>query len=198
MPDELPDTTYTADVDVLVTDWFRRARESQRLHYECGTRCSHLSYKLGIPAIVFSTIVGTSVFASLNSEDLPAWGKLIVGGISIAAAVLTSLQTFLGYPEKADRHRIAGAEYGAIRRSLELLKTIPPKSDDELNAALDQIKERMDLLAKDAPEVPSKMKDKIDKALKSRWHRRVFNLAPSDPQGNGTATAANRGNNGDG
>src|SRR5260370_1336043 len=55
------------EVEVLVTDWFRRVRESQRVHYECGTYFSQRRYFLGIPAIVLSTAVGTAVFASLES-----------------------------------------------------------------------------------------------------------------------------------
>ena len=171
---------YTAEINMLVQDWFRRVRESQRIHYECGTRCSHLGFKLGIPAIVFSTLVGTAVFASLNAPDLPIWVKLATGTVSILAAVLTSLQTFLGYPEKADRHRVAGAEYGALRRELEMLKTLPPASEQEIRERLHDIKVRMDKIAKDAPEVPSKMKDKIDHELNSDAHPRVFDPVPNN------------------
>lgn len=163
------------DVEQLVTDWFRRVRESQRVHYECGTHFSRRNYHLGIPAIVLSTSVGTAVFASLETAAAGHM-RILVGLVSIAAAVLASLQTFLGYAERADRHRTAGAEYGGVRRSLELLKTMPPQTEEDLGSALDAIKSKMDELAKNAPEVPSWLKDRVDTELKSREHRRVFHL----------------------
>lgn len=164
------------EVEKLVTDWFRRVRESQRVHYECGTHFSRRNLHLGIPAIVLSASVGTAVFASLETAAAGHM-RIVVGLVSIAAAVLASLQTFLGYAERADRHRTAGAEYGGVRRSLELLKTIPPQSEQELRTILDNIKNRMDDLAKNCPEVPSWLKDKVDNELKSREHKRIFDLA---------------------
>src|SRR2546421_2594241 len=98
--------------ELLLTDWFRRARESQRTHYECGTRFSRFNYWLGIPTIILSTAVGTAVFASLEQQSVPAWIKIVIGLVSILAAVLASLQTFLGFAQRADKHRIAGAGYG--------------------------------------------------------------------------------------
>lgn len=170
---------YTSEVDLLATDWFRRARESQKAHYACANNFSLWNLWLGVPAIVLSTIVGTAVFASLDAEKLPGWGVIAIGCTSIAAAVLTSLQTFLGYAERADRHRVAGAEYGAIRRSLELLKTKPPENEEDLMGALSSIKETLDLLAKETPEVPAKIREKTDHELKSREHKRVFHVPAS-------------------
>jgi len=59
---------------------------------------------------------------------------------------------------------------------LELLKTFPPTSDQELERKLEAIKKEMDDLASSAPHVPSGLKRKIDDELKSREHRRIFNL----------------------
>ncbi len=161
--------------ELLITDWFRRVRESQRVHYECGTRFSRLNYLLGIPTIILTAAVGTAVFASV---DMAAAGKgrIVVGLVSILAAVLASLQTFLGFAQRADRHRTAGAGYGAIRRSLEYFKTFPPSDPSEFQRLVSDIKKQMDALAESAPEVPARMKRKIDEELKSRTHRRVFHL----------------------
>jgi hypothetical protein len=173
-------STLTPEVLVLITDWFRRARESQRTHYVCSTRSGHWNYILGIPAIILSAIVGTAIFASLSENNPAAWIKILAGCISVLAAVLASLQTFLKYSELADAHREAGAKYGAIRRTLELLKTLPPATNNELKGTLDQIKAEMDRLAAEAPAVSSGMKAKIDKALKGREHKRIFHLPGSN------------------
>jgi hypothetical protein len=166
------------EVELLITDWFRRVRESQRIHYECGTRFSRLNYALGIPTIVLTAAVGTAVFASV---DVAAAGsmRIVVGLVSIVAAVLASLHTFLGFDHRADRHRAAGAGYGGIRRSLEYLKTFPPADPEEFKRAVAEIKE-MDRLAESAPEVPARIKARIDQEMKGRSHRRVFDLPAED------------------
>jgi hypothetical protein len=170
----------SSQVMILVTDWFRRVRESQRVHYECGNHFSRLNYLLGIPTIALSVIVGTTVFASLDKQATGQL-KIALGLVSITAAVLASLQTFLSFAERANRHRTAGAEYGAIRRTLEQLKTMPPQDEHELRRELDSIKKTMDELAKSAPNVPSALKTRIDNELKSREHRRIFQLSPDPP-----------------
>lgn len=165
-----------SDVELLITDWFRRVRESQRVHYECGTHYSRLNYFLGIPTIILTVIVGTAVFASLDkaaSENQKIW----LGMVSIMAAVLSSLQTFLGFAQRADRHRLTGSKYGALRRSLEFLKTFPPDSPEKMQKELERVKKDMDDLAQNAPHVPSWLKRRIDNELKSRDHRRVFHLS---------------------
>src|SRR5437016_9781213 len=119
------------DVEVLVTDWFRRVRESQSVHYACANHFSRLHFALGLPTIFFTTVVGTAVFASMQKQVTGTW-SIVVGLMSIAAAVLASLQTFLRLSERADKHRVAGAAYGAVRRALELLKTFPPEDQQAL------------------------------------------------------------------
>lgn len=168
-------SSLPAEAEILVTDWFRRARESQFIHYECGVFFSRLNYLLGIPAMILSTAVGTAVFASLE-KDVSGNMRIVVGLVSITAAVLASLQTFLKFSERADRHRSTGSGYGAIRRSLEYLKTFPPAEEEALKRAVEDIKKQMDALAKEAPEVPSRMKKKLDDEIKNREHRRVFHL----------------------
>lgn len=165
------------EAETLLTDWFRRARESQYIHYECGVWFSRLNYLLGIPAIVMSTAVGTAVFASLETSATGTQ-KILVGLVSIVAAVLASLQTFLRFSERAEAHRATGSGYGAIRRSLEYLKTFPPADEEELKRAFNEVKKQMDALAKEAPEVPSRMKKKLDDEVKNVEHKRIFHLQP--------------------
>jgi hypothetical protein len=171
----------TNDAETLLTDWFRRVRESQFIHYECGVWFSRLNFLLGIPTIVLSTAVGTAVFASLESSGTGAQ-RILVGLVSIVAAVLASLQTFLRFSERADRHRATGSGYGAVRRSLEYLKTFPPGDEDSLKRPFDEIRQQMDALAKEAPEVPSGMKRRLDGEMKGRGTNRIFDLSakPND------------------
>jgi hypothetical protein len=166
--------------DALLTDWYRRTRESQTIHYECGIIFGRRHLLLGIPAIVLSTAAGTAVFSSLETSSTGAM-RIAVGLTSILAAVLAALQTFLGLADRADRHRRTGAGYGGVRRLLEQLKTFPPGDTDSLARAVDDIRTRFDALAEASPPVPSRVKKGLDSELKKKGHTGIFVIPGTDP-----------------
>lgn len=171
-------TTFTPEIETLAKDWFRRCRESQMVHYEYGSLLERRHLYFGIPAIVLSTIVGTAVFSSWESTSQNELMRVAFGMLSMLAASITALQTFLNLADRASKHKSAGANYGAIRRELELLKTIPPQTENDMRECLQKIKQKMDELADNAPGIPSRFKQKIDERLKSRSHDRIYQLTP--------------------
>jgi hypothetical protein len=94
----------------------------------------------GLPAIIFSTIVGTSVFASLNNDNIPQWAKIAVGLISVVAAVLMALQTFLGFSERAEKHRTTAVRYGAVGRQIEQFLETGSSAQQSTDDLVDQIR----------------------------------------------------------
>jgi mannose/fructose-specific phosphotransferase system component IIA len=92
-------------------------------HGMAADRTEALSRWLGVPVVVLTAIVGTSVFASLS--DL---GKsqvavaVITGALSLLATALSSMQTFLNFAGRAEAHKRAGARFNALRSSLERLR----------------------------------------------------------------------------
>ena len=92
-----------------------------------------------------------SQYANMES-DLNNEYKILLALISVFSAVLASLQTFLNYSDRASRHRSASAEYGAIKRHIQELLT---KKDITLKE-ISTIRENMNKLAKESPEVPGK------------------------------------------
>jgi hypothetical protein len=73
------------DVELLAADWFRRARESQRAHYERSKWCQNMNRALGMPTIVLSVVVGTKVFSDID-QHADSRTKLILGLLSVLAA----------------------------------------------------------------------------------------------------------------
>ena len=165
-----------AEVDKLITGWFERARDNQLTHDECGTRLSRWHYRLGIPIIVLMTAVAAAIFYSLGRLELSDPIKMGIGIASGAAAVLACLQTFLSLSQRADQHRLARDRYGALRRSLEILKTFSPSDPIELRRAITDIQRQMDRLAETSPTVPARWKKQIDKELEDRREERIFQL----------------------
>lgn len=139
----------------LLKKWYKRLRETQHQHYEAAKPLGNLNQKLGIPVVILTSVVGTSVFASLESNvSIPI--KILVGLISVIAAVLSGLQTFLRFSERAETHRNTAAKAGIIRREIEQLLASPnieSISDDRLDKVRDQINK----MSEAAPSVSDKV-----------------------------------------
>lgn len=148
----------------LALQWYERAATVAHGHYRAAMRFSRLNFWFGFPTVVFATVVGTSVFATLQAKP-DFWWQVSVGLMSIAAASLSALQSFLGYSDKAERHRVAGSRYNAVGRELELWLSLP---EEELGK-LDAIRARIDALAQESPHIPESvhkhMPRKVDELL---------------------------------
>ena len=161
--------------DKLLTDWFRRARESQLAHYACSNYFSRLNLFLGIPTIVLSTIVGTAVFVSMDNSAIGNY-KIAIGMVSMLASVLAALHTFLGFSQRDEKHKLTASGYASIRRELELMKSFNVEEEKELEKKFEAVKQRMDHLAESSEEVPDRIWRKVVGELKHRPHERIFHL----------------------
>jgi hypothetical protein len=115
-----------------------------------------MNYWLGIPVVVCTTIVGTTVFATLQQGDNQVHPKVKIaaGVISVISAVLASLQTFLSFGERAEKHRVVGSGYGGILKEIEELQSLPVHLRGDVKQNVDTLREQMNALAKESPEVP--------------------------------------------
>ncbi len=131
----------------VLNDWYTRIDLAQKAHNLSADRYYTRLRMLGIPTVVLSLFVGTSVFAALRSKPSPYW-QIFVGFCSVLAAVLAGLQTFFGDAERSERHRMAGAKYGALGRELEILITSASPVEQK---TIDRIREKIDSLAMESP-----------------------------------------------
>lgn len=141
-------TAESAQVSLART-WYDRTKVVAVGHYQAAARYSKFHYWLAIPAIVFSAVVGTAVFATIQ-QQASAWVQICAGLLSVCAAVLSILQLSLGYQEKAEKHRIAGFKYNAVGRRLEEMLA----GGDILMADLTATRIQIDSLAQESPHIP--------------------------------------------
>lgn len=144
----------------LLRHWRFRIHRVQIGHYEAGRSCETRHFWLGIPAVILSTLVGTAVFSSLkefSDQELLLWPKIVIGTLSVASAVLVSLQTFLRYSEQAESHRSAGAKYAHLKHRIEMLAAMPPKADEEIKQELESIESEWDKVREESPNLPTRI-----------------------------------------
>lgn len=138
---------------LLLKHWRTNCSRSQIANYKAGNLASQWNYLLGVPTVILSATVGTSVFAALGNK-VDASVQIAVGAISVLAAALAALQTFLKFGERSQKFKSTAAEYGAVKRQIDQLLSNP----NEINpSVLDRVRERMDTLAKEGPEIPQRI-----------------------------------------
>lgn len=150
MPSLETASNWTASVEQLLQDWRNRAYAAQSAHYASAGVFRLANYVLGVPAVVFSSIVGTAIFAGFEKDTPSAFA---VASVSILAAVLAGLQTFLRFPERAASHGTAADWYAAVRRDIEELLHLPVELRGNPKECLDTLRKEMNRAAQDAPDL---------------------------------------------
>ena len=158
-----------ANREELLRGWLLHAHKGRDRHDLAARRNNTYRYWLGVPAVILATIVGTSVFASLESTPNNNI-KIVLGLASISSAVLASLQTFYDFGSRAESHRMAGVKYKAIIRELEQTLTRPLRQLTEEDDFLDDLRKRLDDLEAEAPVLP----EGIYRQVEERYASVVF------------------------
>lgn len=142
----------------LLNVWSSRAVIALDAHYEAARLFSRRHYKIGVPSIILATVAGAGVIADL--KQVFGGFSLLFGALSMFAAVLSSLQTFLNYSEKAAQHKNAGARYSAVAREIAQMLTLPPDALAQAQEQIIALRQRLDALAEEAPALPDQLWDK--------------------------------------
>lgn len=138
------------NADELLTKWLERVRRAQSAHYDSAVRCDRWHFWIGVPLVILTSFIGTSVFVTLQREA-GAYIKIAVGLASVAAAVLASVQTFLRFSERAVSHRAAGMRFGALRKEIEHMQAFPPKDPDQTKDLAKSLLDKWNKINEESP-----------------------------------------------
>ena len=141
----------------LLNNWYRRIRIAQRGHYEDASRLKRRNVLFGIPVVVLAAAVGTGVLASLGKENPSEALRIILGCVSILAAALASLQTFLNYSEQASKHLKAATELSSLKKEIEEKLAISSDEAEGLNDFIKAVRTRWNAITNEAPIISKKV-----------------------------------------
>jgi hypothetical protein len=97
----------------------RYAMTVRMVHYHMADQRAWLNQAIGVLTVLAASLVSTGILTHVNTH--PSAALTVAGGaVAFAAAVLAGLQSFYKFGEVAEKHRIAGADYGDIGKKLEL------------------------------------------------------------------------------
>jgi hypothetical protein len=158
----------------LLIYWRKSLSVISVTHYESAKPLNNANYLLGVPSTTLSIIVGTSIFATLQS-DVNINIKIATGLISILAAVLAGLQTFLRYEERAEKHRATAARCSTLGREIDELLAFASRGEKITKKQVDAIRMQYEKITFDAPTTSDKMYDKARASLNKQYKSEKVN-----------------------
>src|SRR5947209_14064163 len=150
-----PVSPWSKAVLERLRDWESRAAAAAEVHFQTSEYLSRWNIFLGIPVVALSAIVGTATFATL-AHDVNVGIRIAAGTLSVIAAVLASVQTFLRFGARAEQHRVAAERWSAIRREIEKALALSAAPAGDAKQLLDEVQARMDEAAEKAPPMPDR------------------------------------------
>jgi len=137
----------------LLAERRARAEVYSKAHRRAAVRFERKHYWLGIPSTMMGAIVGTTIFGTIE-KAASSWPiKVGLAAVSMTAACLVALQTFLRYLERSAQHNLAHAEYEDIAGAVEIL-SMQEKTRREWVGCLEGILQRFDAIKGRAPIPP--------------------------------------------
>jgi hypothetical protein len=137
---------------------------ARRTHYQMSDRRLRTHNWVGALAIIAAAAVSTGFLSTINSSPSNAF-KLTGGIVALVAAILSGFQTFYKFADVGEEHRVAAADYGSVRRDLDLfLSRYASRDPNDLPGALrelDALANQIDELDKRGPGYPGRIYERI-------------------------------------
>jgi hypothetical protein len=135
----------TAEQVALLQQRRNLAWAAQHAYFERSAILAKMNYWIGVPVVIVTALAGSAIVVNQTGDKpIPFW----VGLITVTAAVLASLQTFLRFGERSAFSAVAGARYSRLRRRIEDCLAFPPEG---LVARLAEIQKMEDDAAEQSP-----------------------------------------------
>ena len=171
--------SWDDSAEALLKDWRQRTAAASEAHYKLASALRRKNLMLGVPVVVFSSSVGTSLFATLADPNavIPPAFKIAIGLISLVAAILAALQTFLRFGERAEKHVVAADWYAAVRRDIDQLLALSAKERGTPKSCFDRLRKEMSKVGQQSPEIG----DRLWKVMAKKYG--VHDSAPATAAG---------------
>lgn len=146
-----------------------KARFAGTAHHMAAERASKKNIWLGVPAVIFSAVVASSIFSSINETAPSTVWQIATGFVALAAAVVSALQTFFRFDEKSQMHQAAASGLLSMRRKLSVfLVRYGDRDSSSKEEALQQLEpmlEELESLGRTAPAIPNALYHRAKKEV---------------------------------
>jgi len=151
-------TYWKPEEESILRDWADKAQIYELFHAKGHKIYKKKNAQYVIPVIVISTLTGTANFAQERVPvDFQNIFAMIVGSLSIIAAIITTVSQFLRIAELNESHRVASLSWGKFFRNVKTDLAKHPLDRDDPVMTLKTAKEEFNRLLEISPIVPGKI-----------------------------------------
>lgn len=140
---------------------------SAKGHFAAAQFWSKFHLGIGIPNAVMAGLAGAFALSTFAAS---LWVRTIAGGLSIVAAGLAAIQTFLNPNEKAAIHLSAGNNYDALNSEARIFWTVEcwsGLSEQVLTERLKDLAHQKEKLNRGCPQIPSWAYERARKGIEA-------------------------------
>lgn len=163
--------------DQLLAEWEERAVLAILAFNSAADRSRFWDRAIGVAAVALTTAVGTSVFASLQTE-ISSQFQIVVGLVTLLAALLSALQTFAPLEQGIEDYRRAARRYSALRRHIEHERLGLARAGDQ-QEVLRRVSEQLAAAADESPNAPRSIYQRERRRIKGQstsWERLILRV----------------------
>lgn len=145
----------------LMADWADIAACYRWLHDRTSKRYATYNMGFTMPVILLSTLTGTANFGLGsffgNDEAGARKATLAIGGASILAGILATLNNYLKFAQESEANRVASIAWGKFQRLLAIELAISPDERMDAQDFLKMCRNELDRLIEQSPSIPDKI-----------------------------------------
>ncbi len=163
---------WSKEQDKLMADWSDIAGCYRWMHDRAEKMFTKKNMFMTIPVIILSTLTGTASVGigsiAGGDEEFQKYLNFGIGGVSLIAGILTTLNNFLRFAQLSESHKVAGVAWGKFQRLIAVELALKP---DERMDSLDFLKicrADLDRLIEQSPPIPDSIIAEFEKEFKDR------------------------------
>lgn len=161
-------SSWNSSHETLLAAIADRANCYRWLHTKCELLYEKLNFYLTVPSITVSAIAGSATIgmSSMFASESQQSASTIIGLLTLACGVLTSVNQFMKTAQFAEAHRTAAIAYGKLHRVISCELTL--RRDQRVNATdfLKVVRAEQDRLHESTPNIVERVIQQFRKEFK--------------------------------
>ena len=149
---------WSKEQDQLMADWSDIAGCYRWMHDKAEKIYTAKNMRMTIPVIILSTLTGTASVGISSiaggNEEVQKYLNFGIGGVSLIAAILTTLNNFLRYAQLSESNRVAGVSWGKLQRAIAVELALNPLERMDSLDFLKICRADLDRLIEQSPAIP--------------------------------------------
>lgn len=161
---------WSKEQDALMADWSDIAGCYRWLHDRAEKQYTVKNMGMTIPVIILSTVTGTASVGISSiaggDETIQKYMNFGIGGLSLIAGILTTLNNFLRYAQLSESNRVSSVSWGKFQRLIAVELALNPNERMDSLDFLKICRAELDRLIEQSPAIPDEIIEAFEREFK--------------------------------